>query len=1058
MSTLRTATHHGAHMGRRSSGAAAEGRFGRLQSVNLACAIILTLGMVGARDAAAAGPWNPDTRWVTIRTPHFDVVHPAGYDALGLRTAHIGEALYPYLALRYRWSPPRITVILDDQTDFANGSARLLPNRVVVLFVTAPIRTSGLEDYDDWLYTVLDHELAHVFHIDMAYGLAGIGRALLGQYVTMNGYAAAWSVEGLAVYEETVSSGAGRGRSTYVDMILRTAALEDRFPGIDQGYRAYPRWPFGNLSYFFGGRFQRWLAERYGEDTLLDYHRAYAANPVPYVSVLPARTNFGASLEALWLGFEKETREDAQHLAAQIRAQRPAHEPRPVQWTFHGGQSVGPRVTPDGKSVVFSASSPVDGPRIRRIPIGGGPEEVLLNDTLSQAVGFTPEGDGFYYQQTEINQRFYQHNQLRRFDMKTRSNQAVSVVESHRGRFVAPSGALRARDPDVSPDGRKLVFVQTHRAMNRLILADLDDTGLIITPQVLLRGEPDVQLASPRFAPDGQHIALSRFAGGRRDVVWVDLDGSLAEITRDRAQDVDPSWSPDGRWLVFASDRSGVYDLYALDTWQGVLRRLTHLVTGAFQPSISPDGQTLVFRGYTSAGFDVFGMPFRPNAAPVVSRDWEGPAEQDRRARQLPLPNALAPAPPPPVRETSIDRLPALPDGWARTGYDPLRTLLPSRSNWNLLPAVSANEREVLASVSFFGQDALQTHSYALTARYGSFTNFFGGRLQYTNDVLEPTFTVFANADAVTFARALFTDASGPCPFGGNVSASDGTSLCFGTEGGLYVERRLSVGGSIGLPLLQRHFLTVGYTFEERAPLDALPAGTDVRFLPRAGNYARVTLGYRYANVRRFPYSVSLERGHSFSAALSALAGGVGSDFEQILFNADWRGYKEFFRNHVLALRLTLGLGGGPDLAERFRLGGASGTSVLSSTTRNFFPLRGLQPAVLSGTGQVSGTFEYRAPLLRVDRGLGTFPFTLSVLHAALFFDAGRVFEGFDILPADDLSFATSVGAELRADARVAFVAPLTLRLGFAWPLSLPPGLSRGEDVQNLYFQLGSAF
>ncbi|MEO1229257.1 MAG: BamA/TamA family outer membrane protein [Myxococcota bacterium] len=1020
--------------------------------------------------AFGAGPWDPDARYLSLKTPHFDVVFTEGYGSLAARTARIAEDLWPYMAERYVWRPPRITIILDDQTDFANGSARVLPNRVVTLFVTAPIRTSGLEDYDDWLYTVLNHELAHVFHLDMAYGLAGVGRFIMGPYVAMNGYAAAWSVEGLAVYEETISSGAGRGRSTYVDMVLRVAALEGVFPDVDQGYRAYPRWPFGNTAYFFGGRFHLWLATRFGEAGILDYHRAYAANPIPYLSILPARQVFGSSLESLWKGFARETTEEAQVLAKLIESARPPGEPEARRLTRHGGQSVGPRVLPDGSGIVFSAFSPVDGPRVRVIPLQGGPEDVLLNDTLSQAVAFTPDGSAFYYQQTEINQRFYRHDQLLRFDLESRRVEAVRLAEGvDTEAFQAPSGALRARDPDVSPDGRKLVFVQTHRAMNRLVLAQLDGHRTRIRPRVLIPGSPDVQLASPRFAPNGGQVALSRFAGGRRDVVLADLDGALRFITQDRAQDVDPTWSPDGRWLVFSSDRSGVYDLYAFDMHTEELRRLTHRIGGAFQPSVSPDGDTLVFRGYTAAGFDVFAMPFRPLEAPAVDRAPEPPLARDRRPRAFPPRHPSAPPPPPPARPIGTPLAEAdVPADWEIAEYAAHRTLLPfvgavGGSNWNLLPSLVATERELLIGLTHFGQDALQTHRYAISARYGTFSEFLGGSLFYANDTLEPTFSLFASADAVTFARVAFKAAGADvnCAFHGFTTDSDGRELCFATEGGTYVERRLSVGGSIGLPLLQRHFISVGYSFEVRDPARSLAAGTLDEFLPAQGRFARVTLGYSYANVRRFPYSISPERGPSFSASLSALAGGLGSDFDQILVNLDGRYYWDlpWASNHVLALRLTAGVGGGPDLAERFRLGGAAGASVLSTTTRNFFPLRGLASAVLSGSGQVSGTIEYRAPLFRVDRGLGTFPFTLSAVHAAAFVDAGRTFDALENLPRDiESTLGLSVGLELRADALLAFVTPLTFRVGAAWPMLLPAALRRGADTEEFYFQLGSAF
>ncbi|MEO1339435.1 MAG: hypothetical protein AAFV29_27595, partial [Myxococcota bacterium] len=315
----------------------------RIGALGLLCCAMMSV----VSTAEAAGPYDPEVPYRTLTTPHFHVSFPDGFGEVALRTAKIAEDAWPYFVERYRWEPRgRVSIILNDQSDLANGSATVVPNKVITLFVVPPTRISGLEEYDDWLAAVLIHEMAHIFHLDMAYGITWLGRLVFGKYVAMNSYNPGWATEGLAVYEETVSSGAGRGRSTFVDMVLRAAALEDRFPPIDQAYRAYPRWPFGNIAYFFGGRFHLWLSEKYGEDKMLDYHRTYAANPVPFITFIPSQIVFGESMESLWLAFEADVKADAARIERHIATQKVTE---PERLTRHGGQSVGPRITPDGR-------------------------------------------------------------------------------------------------------------------------------------------------------------------------------------------------------------------------------------------------------------------------------------------------------------------------------------------------------------------------------------------------------------------------------------------------------------------------------------------------------------------------------------------------------------------------------------------------------------------------------------------------------------------------------------------------------------------------------------
>lgn len=1031
---------------------------------------LLLLCLLAPAAAEAAGPYDPEVPYRTLDTPHFRVMYPEGYGHLAFRTALIAEDARPSMVRRYGWDPPdKINIIIDDQTDYANGSATIFPNKVITLYVTAPTRISGLEEYDDWLVTVLIHEMSHIFHIDMAYGLPWLGRLFFGKYVSMNAYTPSWVTEGLAVYEETVSSGTGRGRSSYVDMVMRAAALEDKFPPIDQGYRGYPNWPFTNVSYFFGGRFQLWLAEKYGEDALLEYHRTYATDPIPFFTYLPAKIVFGRSIESLWDEFTADAEREAVRELELVQGSSLAVTV-PERLTRHGGEAVGPRVTPDGQHVVYSASSPIDGPRVWRIKLDGSDDQHLVNDTLSQAISFTPDGRAFYFQQGEINQRFYFHNSLYRYDLLKDEVGLVDLAPGVDPSFRAASGSLRARDPDVSSDGQQLTYVWTEHGANALVVAKLDTAGLLIEPQILVPATPDVQLAGPRFSPDGQRIAVARMRGGRRDIVLYDREGRMTEVTRDRAQDTDPTWSPDGRYLVWSSDRTGIYNLYAWDRLDGRVRQLSNFVTGGFQPSVSPDGRTIVFRGYTAEGFDIFKMPFAPEAGLVVEVEKEPEVEVDTSERAWPLRRADAPLIPPPVAATQSDTLPPLPESWSDDPYSSLSTLLPFHDNWNLFPAIGANEREVFGSLTHFGTDARQTQSYLLSLTYGTLTQFLGGGAAYTNDVLEPTFRAIATAEAVSYTDTLltFSDPNQPCPFqDAPLDLNDGRRVCNGSKDGLYNERQLAAQLSVGLPVLQRHFFSLSYIFEHRQALDALPEGTITELLPRAGNFARVQLGYTYANVRAFPYSVSLERGPSFGVALSALSRGLGSDYEQLLLTSEGRYYLDLpFRakgisNHVLATRLGVGVGLGPDLAQLFRLGGVGGASALTTTTENFYSLRGLAVSSLRGTAVISGSTEYRAPIVRIDRGIGTLPFTARVIHGAVFADYGRVF---DRLTVDALKtgffdeLAVGVGAELRADVILFYSLPLTLRLGYAYPVKAPASLDPTLKAPGVYFQLGSLF
>jgi TolB protein len=74
--------------------------------------------------------------------------------------------------------------------------------------------------------------------------------------------------------------------------------------------------------------------------------------------------------------------------------------------------------------------------------------------------------------------------------------------------------------------------------------------------------------------------------------------GSLQRITRHSAIDTEPAWSPDGRYLVFTSDRAGGPQIYQMDLDRRELKRLTYEGNYNARPSYSVDGKriTLVTR------------------------------------------------------------------------------------------------------------------------------------------------------------------------------------------------------------------------------------------------------------------------------------------------------------------------------------------------------------------------------------------------------------------------------------------------------------------------------
>ncbi|HUF46378.1 MAG TPA: hypothetical protein VMM93_01120 [Vicinamibacterales bacterium] len=183
------------------------------------------------------------------------------------------------------------------------------------------------------------------------------------------------------------------------------------------------------------------------------------------------------------------------------------------------------------------------------------------------------------------------------------ANRPEITSRAHRRIDRETSGGRYNLGPRLSPDGTRLVFFsERDRFSIDLYLAEAD-TGRII--RRLSRSATDPHFDSLEFlnsaggwSPDGAHFVVAADRGGHAVLAFFVPDkGRLAREVRLDGLDAafNPVFTPDGRAIVLSGNRGGLIDLYRVDLATGELTQLTADPFADLEPSVSPDGRTVVF-------------------------------------------------------------------------------------------------------------------------------------------------------------------------------------------------------------------------------------------------------------------------------------------------------------------------------------------------------------------------------------------------------------------------------------------------------------------------------
>ena len=258
--------------------------------------------------------------------------------------------------------------------------------------------------------------------------------------------------------------------------------------------------------------------------------------------------------------------------------------------TFHGNERQ-PSFSPDGRSILFTWGGERDENfDIYVKPLEGGELRRITTDVAEdESPVWSPDGGRVAF-------------------LRIKNDR----VKRETGVFLAPAagGGVHAKLLDVyphreetvgrhidwAPDGRYLAVTDKGGPEEpfRIYLADARTGAKRAVTEAPARSIGDM---SPAFSPDGKRLAFLRSpsSGVTELCVAPAGGGEVRQLTSDSRVILSQTWTPDGKSLIFSSNRTGGFYLWQIAAGGGTPRRLPAIGDGATDPAFTRDGRRMAY-------------------------------------------------------------------------------------------------------------------------------------------------------------------------------------------------------------------------------------------------------------------------------------------------------------------------------------------------------------------------------------------------------------------------------------------------------------------------------
>ncbi|MFD1630299.1 TolB family protein [Pseudopedobacter beijingensis] len=533
----------------------------------------------------------PSVKFNQINTPHFQIIFPSEEEKKAQIVANTLEHVINQVSYSLNHSPRPISIILQSKTVEANGFVQTAPRRSELY--TIP---SQEFDFQDWLKSLIIHELRHVVQFDKVIPhleaplFEELKLALFGINLPP------WFFEGDAVITETLLTQAGRGRQPSFDLNLRANLLSGRNYSYSKNYLgSYKNFTpdYYTLGYFMTSK----LRKDFGSEILdqsLNRIAKFPLRPYNFSSSIKKFGGYGThqlykkttmEIDSFWQDQLSKTEHRNYTPINNISSKKPSNYLLPIQ-TENG----------DILCLKTALSTPT-----QIITINNHKEKKIVSIGPQLESHFHYANQMLTWDEFRYDKRYSKQNfsEVCIYDFYTKTKKTLTKN-------------TRSFSPSLSPDGKKIVFVAVDKN-GSFNLKEIDSrTGNTIS---VLPNEEGYTLQTPRYREDGEKIVVTAVNNMGKTFLVYDVHTKKHQkiFKEERQLLARPVFWNNG--ILYKAHYDGIENIFYFDFNTQQRKKITYASFGGYNANLTTNKDEILFNDYQADGFNISTSKITPSEA-----------------------------------------------------------------------------------------------------------------------------------------------------------------------------------------------------------------------------------------------------------------------------------------------------------------------------------------------------------------------------------------------------------------------------------------------------------